>query len=313
MKMSPLSQHPAPEHVVVHISDTHLLESTKLYGSVDSDRYLFSLMERLVASGLSIDALVFTGDLADKAEPGAYRRLRDIIEPYAQKLEAAVVWVMGNHDERESFSEILFDQEPSSAPQDRVYDLGGLRLIALDTSVPGFHHGELSPDQLQWLVAELATPAPHGTILALHHPPIPTPIVLMGMIELEDQKALAAVVEGTDVRAVLAGHLHYTTFSTFAGVPISVAAASCYNIDLIADRSKTLSAVSGGVGASLVHVYPDQVVFSSISFDEDVEFTSFPTDYAQQVTLLSREERKAMFSAKDSDFNKGVDHKQSGS
>jgi 3',5'-cyclic-AMP phosphodiesterase len=309
--MPPLSQHPAPEHVVVHISDTHLLESGKLYGSVDSDGYLVSLMERLVSSGMDIDALVFTGDLADKAEPGAYRRLRDIIEPYAHKLEAAVVWVMGNHDEREPFSEILLNQEPSSAPQDRVYDLGGLRLIALDSSVPGFHHGELTPAQLQWLANELATPAPHGTILALHHPPIPTPIVLMGMIELEDQQALAAVVEGTDVRAVLAGHLHYTTFSTFAGVPISVAAASCYNIDLIADRSQTLSAVSGGVGASLVHVYPDQVVFSSISFEEDVEFTSFATEYAQQVAFLSPEERRAIFSAKDSDFNKGVDHKQS--
>lgn len=311
--MSPLSQHPAPEHVVVHISDTHLLESGKLYGSVDTDQYLTNLLERLVASGTDIDALIFTGDLADQAEPAAYRRLRDIIEPYAHKLEAVVVWVMGNHDEREPFSEILLDQEPSSAPQDRVYDLGGLRLIALDTSVPGFHHGELSPDQLQWLANELATPAPHGTILALHHPPIPTPIVLMGMIELEDQEALAAVVEGTDVRAVLAGHLHYSTFSTFAGVPISVAAASCYNIDLIADRSKTLSAVSGGVGASLVHVYPDQVVFSSISFDEELEFTSFATEYAQQVAFLSREERKAIFSAKDSDFNKGVDRKQSGS
>lgn len=312
MTMSPLSQHPAPEHVVVHISDTHLLESGKLYGSVDTDQYLTNLLERLVASGTDIDALIFTGDLADQAEPAAYRRLRDIIEPYAHKLEAVVVWVMGNHDEREPFSEILLDQEPSSAPQDRVYDLGGLRLIALDTSVPGFHHGELSPDQLQWLANELATPAPHGTILALHHPPIPTPIVLMGMIELEDQEALAAVVEGTDVRAVLAGHLHYSTFSTFAGVPISVAAASCYNIDLIADRSKTLSAVSGGVGASLVHVYPDQVVFSSISFDDSVEFASFATEYAQQVSSFSREERKAMFSAKDSDFNKAVDRQQAG-
>lgn len=310
--MSPLSQHPAPEHVVVHISDTHLLESAKLYGSVDSDGYLVSLMERLVASDLSIDALVFTGDLADRAEAGAYRRLRDIIEPYAHRLEAAVVWVMGNHDEREPFSEILCDEEPSSAPQDRVFHLGGLRLIALDSSVPGFHHGELSPDQLQWLAEVLATPAPHGTILALHHPPIPTPIALMGMIELQDQQALAAVVEGTDVRAVLAGHLHYSTFSTFAGVPISVAAASCYNIDLIADSSKILSAVSAGVGASLVHVYPDQVVFSSLFFDDGQEFASYDSSYAKQVATLTPDERKAIFSAKDSEFNRRIDHQQSG-
>ena len=311
--MSQFSQHPLPNHVVVHISDTHLLETSKLYGSVDSDAYLISLFDRLLASGLTIDALVFTGDLADRAEPGAYQRLSDLVTPRAAELGAEIVWVMGNHDEREPFSHILMGEAPSDKPQDRVYDLGGLRLIALDSSVPGFHHGDLTESQLAWLAQELAAPAPHGTLLALHHPPIPTPIALMGMIELEDQAALAAVIEGTDVRGILAGHLHYSSFSTFAGVPVSVAAASCYNIDLIADSSMVLSAVSAGVGASLVHVYPDQVVFSPLLFDEGQQLGSFESSYEQQILEMSPDQRKAMFSAKDSDFNRGVDHQQLGS
>ena len=311
--MAQFSQHPLPNHVVVHISDTHLLETSKLYGSVDSDAYLISLFDRLLASGLTIDALVFTGDLADRAEPGAYQRLSDLVTPRAAELGAEIVWVMGNHDEREPFSHILMGEAPSDKPQDRVYDLGGLRLIALDSSVPGFHHGDLTESQLAWLAQELAAPAPHGTLLALHHPPIPTPIALMGMIELEDQAALAAVIEGTDVRGILAGHLHYSSFSTFAGVPVSVAAASCYNIDLIADSSMVLSAVSAGVGASLVHVYPDQVVFSPLLFDEGQQLGSFESSYEQQILEMSPDQRKAMFSAKDSDFNRGVDHQQLGS
>ena len=65
--MSSFGQHPHAEHVVVHISDTHLLAgNAKLYGSIDSDAPLMLLMERLVASGITIDALVFTGDLADR-------------------------------------------------------------------------------------------------------------------------------------------------------------------------------------------------------------------------------------------------------
>jgi len=311
--VSQFSQHPLPNHVVVHISDTHLLETSKLYGSVDSDAYLISLFDRLLASGLTIDALVFTGDLADRAEPGAYQRLSDLVTPRAAELGAEIVWVMGNHDEREPFSRILMGEAPSDKPQDRVYDLGGLRLIALDSSVPGFHHGDLTESQLAWLAQELAAPAPHGTLLALHHPPIPTPIALMGMIELEDQAALAAVIAGTDVRGILAGHLHYSTFSTFAGVPVSVAAASCYNIDLIADSSMVLSAVSAGVGASLVHVYPDQVVFSPLLFDEGQQLGSFESSYEQHILEMSPDQRKAMFSAKDSDFNRGVDHQQLGS
>lgn len=312
MKMSPLSQHPSPEHVLVHISDTHLLGSAQLFGSVDSEALLQQFLQRVVDSGLAIDALVFTGDLADGGEPAAYARLRDTIEPMAAMLGADIIWVMGNHDAREPFSEILLGEKPSAEPRDRVHHLGGLRVIVLDSTVPGFHHGELSPQQLEWLAQELATPAPHGTLVALHHPPIPTPIALMGVIELEDQAALARVIEGTDVRGVLAGHLHYTTFSTFAGVPLSVAAASCYNIDLVADRSKILSSVSSGVGASLVHVYPDQVVFSSVPYQDGQEYTSFDSSYNEHIVALSPAERKAMFSDKGSDFNRGVDKKQSG-
>jgi 3',5'-cyclic-AMP phosphodiesterase len=305
-------QYPEPDHVVVHISDTHLLYSHLLYGEIDSTRLLVGLMERLVSSGLPIEALVFTGDLADRAEPGAYVRLRETIEPFSKRLGAEVIWVMGNHDERQSFSEVLLEKPAPTETLDSVHMLGGLRLIVLDSSVPGFHHGELTPAQLEWLAAQLETPAEHGTLLALHHPPIPTPIALMGIIELENQESLAEVIRGTDVRGVLGGHLHYTTFSTFAGIPVSVAAASCYNIDLVANDSKLLSAVSAGVGASLVYVYPEQVVFSSIFVDDGREYTHFDAGYLDRIRAMTLAQRKAMFSDKSSDFNQGAEKNQSG-
>jgi 3',5'-cyclic AMP phosphodiesterase CpdA len=310
--VSSFSQHPSAERVLVHVSDTHLLDGRALYGSIDSDTPLRRLLERLVASGGQVDALVFTGDLADRGERGAYRRLRDLVEPFALKLGAAVVWVMGNHDEREPFSEVLFDGPTTAEPQDRVIDIDGLRLIALDTSVPGYHHGELTPAQLEWLASELATPAPRGTILALHHPPIPMPVELMGLLELEDQASLARVIEGTDVRALLAGHLHYSTFSTFAGVPVSVCAASCYNIDLLGVEGTLLSAVPGGLSASLVHIYPDQVVFSTVPLDDSAEITHYDAAGLAGIAAMTKEQRREMFSNKNSDFNRASDQKQSG-
>ena len=312
MLVSSFSQHPSAERVLVHVSDTHLLDGRALYGSIDSDTPLRRLLERLVASGTQVDALVFTGDLADRGESGAYRRLRDLVEPFALKLGAAVVWVMGNHDEREPFSEVLFDGSATAEPQDRVVHCDGLRLIALDTSVPGYHHGELTPAQLEWLAAELATPAPRGTILALHHPPIPTPVELMGLLELEDQASLARVIQGTDVRALLAGHLHYSTFSTFAGVPVSVCAASCYNIDLLGVEGTILSAVPGGLSASLVHIYPDQVVFSTVPLEDSDEITHYDTAGLAGIAAMTKEQRREMFSNKNSDFNRAGDQKQSG-
>lgn len=40
------------------------------------------------------------------------------------------------------------------------------------SSTPGFHHGEVSGDQLRWLVAELETASDDGTLLVIHHPPV---------------------------------------------------------------------------------------------------------------------------------------------
>lgn len=199
---------------------------------MDADDRLGELLEQLNQSGLRPDAIVFTGDLADKGEPAAYRKLRGLVEPFAAQLGAELVWVMGNHDDRAELRKFLLDEAPSMAPLDRVCMIDGLRIIVLDTSVPGHHHGEIRASQLGWLAEELATPAPDGTILALHHPPIPSVLDMAVTVELRDQAALGRVLRGTDVRAILAGHLHYSTNATFVGIPVSVASATCYTQDL---------------------------------------------------------------------------------
>ena len=198
-------EEPTATHVIAHISDTHLLGgSRKLFSRVDVKKNLSTLLERLRATGYAFDALVFTGDLADVAEPEAYRWLRSQVEPVAQELGAQIVWVMGNHDEREHYARELFDLESDGSPRDAVYTVNGLRIIALDSTVPGYHHGDLEPAQIDWLEKELATPAPNGTILALHHPPIRSHNPLVRMIELFNQDRLERVVRGHDPD--VAGH-----------------------------------------------------------------------------------------------------------
>lgn len=226
------AEHPRPDYVLLHISDTHLISGGSLYGAVDADGRLGELLGQLKDSGVRPDAIVFTGDLADAGEPGAYRKLRAAVEPFAAELGAELVWVMGNHDNRAALRSWLLDEAPTMAPLDRVRTIDGLRIITLDTSVPGHHHGEITKPQLDWLATQLRMSAPHGTILALHHPPIPSVLDLAVTVELRDQAALGRVLQGSDVRAILAGHLHYSTTATFAGIPVSVASATCYTQDL---------------------------------------------------------------------------------
>lgn len=265
------AEYPRPERVLLHLSDTHLrAQGALLYDSVDSEAYLARALGAIEASGVRPDAIVFTGDLADHGEAQAYQRIHDLVGPLAERLEARVIWVMGNHDDRAAFREHLLTHpgDDPVAPVDRVDELDGLRIVTLDTTVPGSHHGEVSDGQLRWLAAELATPAPLGTILAMHHPPVPSVLDLAASVELRDQRRLAEVLRGSDVRAVLAGHLHYSTFATFAGIPVSVASATCYTQDLTVPVGGTRPR-DGAQGFNLVHVYDDTVVHSVVPLGAD--------------------------------------------
>ncbi|MEV7527025.1 phosphodiesterase [Agrococcus sediminis] len=262
------AEHPRPDHFLLHISDTHLLAGGgSLYGRVPSEQHLRRLFAEFEASGARPDAIVFTGDLADHGEPDAYRRLRAIVDPVAADLGARVVWVMGNHDDRRAFRAELLDEPASDAPVDSVVELDGLRIITLDSTVPGFHHGAVSPAQRAWLAEVLATRAPHGTILAMHHPPVPSVLDLAVSVELRDQASLAEVLAGSDVRAILAGHLHYSSTATFAGIPVSVASATCYTQDLNVPVGGTRGR-DGARAFNLVHVYPTTVLHSVVPLGE---------------------------------------------
>ena len=257
------AEHPRPDYVLLHISDTHLISDGSLYGAVDAVGRLDELLEQLKHSGVRPDAIVFTGDLADKGEPEAYRKLRAVVEPFAAELSAELVWVMGNHDNRAALRSSLLDEAPSMAPLDRVRMIDGLRIVTLDTSVPGHHHGKVTESQLSWLATQLTIPAPHGTILAMHHPPIPSVLDLAVTVELREQAALGRVLKGSDVRAILAGHLHYSATATFVGIPVSVASATCYTQDLTVAAGGTRGR-DGAQACNLVHVYPDTVVHSVV-------------------------------------------------
>jgi Icc protein len=297
----PLGQYPLPTHTIAHVSDPHLLAERLLYGAIDTHQTLRNAMLRLARLELPPRAIVFTGDLADRAEPKAYVKLREIVEPAAAEIGADVIWVMGNHDEREHYARELFGEEVTEeVTQDRVHDVDGLRVISLDTSVPGYHHGEVTPDQLAWLRDQLSSPAPHGTVLAMHHPPIPVPMVRAAeVIELHDQHLLAEVIEGTDVRGVIGGHFHFSSYSTFAGVPVSVASSTCYLADPAPD-GRLLSAVDGHQSVTMMHFYGDRIVHSVVPVPEAEEKAGYPLELVDQIEALPPAERHELLSAKDS-------------
>ncbi|MER7798090.1 metallophosphoesterase [Microbacterium sp. NPDC096154] len=296
-----LGQHAPARRTIVHLSDTHLLGGNRpLSGRFDTEGNLsrtLARLELLADRGAAVDALVFTGDLTDLGEPEAYMRLRELVEPVARRLGAPIAWVAGNHDERPEMRRDLLGLSADQQPITGVWDLGGLRLIALDSSVPGWHHGEIDAAQRAWLAEVLATPAPLGTIIALHHPPLPSHVPLFDILELREQAALAEVLTGTDVRAILAGHLHYSMSGTFAGIPVSVASASCYTMD-VARPPLSVNGMDAGQSFHLVHVYDATITHTVVPVEADDPAAFFTPGWYDRMAQLTPQQRLEAFSRK---------------
>jgi Icc protein len=291
-------QYAPARRTLLHISDTHLLAGNRaLAGRFDTAENLARALQAAEATGIRPDAIVFTGDLTDLGEPEAYVALREAVEPVAARMGAPVVWVAGNHDERAAMRRDLLGLEATEDPVTSVWDLGGLRLIALDSTVPGWHHGDLDEAQLGWLSDLLASPAPLGTVLALHHPPIPSHVPLFDILELRDQSRLARVIAGSDVRAILAGHLHYSTSGTFAGVPVSVAAATCYTMNL-ARSAVEVNGMDAGQSFHLVHVYDQTITHAVVPVVDAPTGDFFSAEWVELMSRLTPEERLEAFSRK---------------
>lgn len=220
-------------YTLLHVTDVHAVADGLMFGTTDTTGVLRSAMDAALDCGQPIDAIVLSGDIADQGEEAAYRKVGGIVDAAARRLGAVVVAAMGNHDDRSALRAALLGAEPSTEPYDTVTWVGGLRLVTLDSSVPGKAHGELGDDQLTWLAAQLADPAPHGTVLTLHHPPVGSVNPLIQRILLRKPERLAEAIAGTDVRLVLCGHAHNAGAGMLAGVPVWVGPASSYAIDLM--------------------------------------------------------------------------------
>jgi 3',5'-cyclic AMP phosphodiesterase CpdA len=251
-----MTREPLATHRLGHISDSHFTSSGVLHDTVRPGETFAAALAALESSRVPIDALVHTGDIADAGEPAAYEAARAAADAVLARTGWPVGWAAGNHDVRRAMTRHLLGRPASDEPLDQVIDVRGLRLVLLDTSIPGRVEGAIEEDRLDRIRALLAEPAEHGTVVALHHPPVPVEVTGLQRLHLTGQDRLAAVLRGTDVRAVLGGHLHYATASVFAGIPVFVAPATAYVIRLTAPGGG-VAATDGGRAVGVLSLYDD--------------------------------------------------------
>lgn len=255
---------PAPADAlrILHLSDTHLAGDGALHsGSVDTTATLDAVLARFEELP-DVGLVVVSGDCSDDGSVASYRSLADRVGAWAERHGAALVVVPGNHDDRAGFRAALgtghlraeggspvartLEHVDPTVPVDGVSTVAGRRVVTLDTSVPGAGFGELRPAQLEHLRAVLAEPAPHGTVLVLHHPPLPAPTALHESLRLQEPEALGAVLADSDVRVVLSGHYHHHFAGALAGVPVLVAPGVANDTDVAGAYERERALVGAG-------------------------------------------------------------------
>jgi Icc protein len=196
--------------VFAHISDTHFDDAPR---ALDRVRHVMSWLR-----GMRLDAIVVTGDIADRGAAAEYEQARD--ELVAGDIPVLVL--PGNHDERTAYRKVLLDDD-GSAPVNIARVVGGVLFALCDSSIPGRDDGLLAPETLDWL-RRVLDDHDGPAFVCLHHPPVPLHQPLIDGIRLGDAGALAAVVEAHPrVVAVLCGHAHTAAVTVYAGRPLLVA------------------------------------------------------------------------------------------
>ena len=218
--------------LIAQISDMHIKPPGELlYKRVDTAGFLERAVAHVNALDPRPDVVLATGDLVDGGKVEEYALLRQLLAPLAMPVHL----IPGNHDARDEMREVFADH--AYLPRDGFlhYTIDGLpvRLIALDTLVPGKGHGELCADRLDWLEARLGeSDAP--TILFMHHPPFDCGIEFFdGHGLMQGGPRLAELVRRHgNVERVMCGHVHRPIQVRWAGTMASIAPSTAHQATL---------------------------------------------------------------------------------
>jgi 3',5'-cyclic-AMP phosphodiesterase len=208
------------------------------------------------------DAVLVSGDLTDNAEVAGYEVVRELLAP----LRAPVFALPGNHDERAPLRQVFALAGAAAERVDYTADLGPLRLIVLDSTLPGRIEGGFDAAALGWLDAELAAAPEQPALLATHHPPLATGIDAWDGINVSaaDRAALAEVVSRhPQLLAIVGGHLHSPMGAALGGRPV-LAAPSVYLPTAPQFGRDEVPTSKPGPGGFVLHVLRDGELASHV-------------------------------------------------
>jgi 3',5'-cyclic AMP phosphodiesterase CpdA len=229
--------------LIAQISDCHIRDHDSAFGRlVDTSETLRRVVDHLLALEPAPDVILATGDLTDDGTPPQYAILRETLAPIAER----VIPLPGNHDEGSAFRLAFADLLPGNVATGHcsyVVDQFPVRLVGLDTTLPGRHDGRFDPVREEWLDEALSTDD-RPTVVFTHFPPFETGLSFMDQAGVADADRLRATIERhPQVRLLVAGHLHRPIQTAIGTTLVSTcpSTGNQLNLDLHPDRGAAVN------------------------------------------------------------------------
>lgn len=244
--------------LLIQLSDPHIGAS---WTEGDPVAKFAAAIDGVLALGASADAVLVSGDLADHAADEEYEQVRALLE----RIDAPAYVLPGNHDDRDALHRHFGVPGAGGEPVRYDVDLGPLRLVVLDSTIPGEDGGALGDDQLDWLDAALGAAPEVPAVVAMHHPPFAMGIPAWDAIALRPahrQRLGDVLARHAHVQRVLTGHVHRAISTELGGRPV-LSVPSTYVQGLL-DFSATELALSDDPPGFGVHTLIDGRLVSHV-------------------------------------------------
>jgi 3',5'-cyclic-AMP phosphodiesterase len=203
--------------LIAQLTDLHVRPAGHLYqGVADSNRMLSEAIRHLQNLDRRPDLVLLTGDLVDKGLPDEYAAAQDLLAA----LTIPYCVIPGNHDDRQNFRDAFADHAylPAQGPLHYCIDDHPVRIIGLDSCVPGKHYGDIEPAGLRWLKSVLEADRKKPTLVMMHHPPFVCGIPYLDAYRYMEPGPLASVLESFgNIEIVVCGHVHRPMLRRWAG------------------------------------------------------------------------------------------------
>lgn len=250
--------------LIAHISDFHVFAKAPETTIVraDAESAARKVIADIAAFTPKIEAIMFTGDLADGGSTEDYQLLASILAP----IDVPIFVVPGNHDKRKGLRAMFEHKLPFGPGPFLNYEtyFKDIRILALDTLLDGQVQGELNPAQLAWLEGKLASPTEELTLILMHHPAFPSTIASLDKMSLQkgrDEFAdLISSYQGP--LRILSGHIHRPIQTIWNGVFCAIGGGPAFQHALALDPDALEPDTSSEPYAYFIHRLIDEKTVS---------------------------------------------------